>query len=467
MTANYQRLRNKIIESRTRLMSKEPFCAFILMYLQYAVDKDIKNISTNGKCVFFSAKFFEKLYPSEVDFILCHTALHIAFGHLWQPKNTFPETYHHACDMQINSFLHECGFQKDRYPHLGKVYKITELSADSSLLNADDIMDRLPYRLESFSERDKSRFLFDNNIRWEYREDAEKRYEIILKPADDPFAFFIRSFQESEEPNKEGKIGIEIKLDEKGKNTDKSALKTQINENDKKDNETPPENILKSAWKFHLQTAQKIEKQLRRGKGIGTIIESSKRNPGKRTTAKTDWKKEHQSFIREQPYDYSFLPPDRRFSDLNIFLPDFNEKEMAVKNVLFMVDTSGSFSDDMIAMAFSEIEGALEQFNGMLAGKVGFFDTQVHSVTDFSSVSELKNIIPIGGGGTDFCVIFDYIQQELLNDISFLVILTDGYAVFPQNTDHITYPVLWLINNDEIDPPFGKTGRILENNKLY
>ena len=71
-------------------MSKEPFCAFILMYLQYAVDKDIKNISTNGKCVFFSAKFFEKLYPSEVDFILCHTALHIAFGHLWQPKNTFP-----------------------------------------------------------------------------------------------------------------------------------------------------------------------------------------------------------------------------------------------------------------------------------------------------------------------------------------------------------------------------------------
>ena len=41
-----------------------------------------------------------------------------------------------------------------------------------------------------------------------------------------------------------------------------------------------------------------------------------------------------------------------------------------------------------------------------------------------------------------------------------IVILTDGYAPFPKESAAMDIPVLWLINNESIDPPWGKVARI-------
>ena len=80
----------------------------------------------------------------------------------------------------------------------------------------------------------------------------------------------------------------------------------------------------------------------------------------------TDWRTILNDFIQEEVVDYSFAPPDRRFDDSPFFLPDFNGKEDRVEDILFMIDTSGSMSDDMIAAAYSEVKGAIDQFNGKL-----------------------------------------------------------------------------------------------------
>lgn len=82
----------------------------------------------------------------------------------------------------------------------------------------------------------------------------------------------------------------------------------------------------------------------------------------------TDWRRILNDFIQEEINDYSFSPPDRRFEDSPFFLPDFNEKDDVVKDILFMIDTSGSMSDRMITAAYSEVKGALDQFNGKLRG---------------------------------------------------------------------------------------------------
>ena len=42
----------------------------------------------------------------------------------------------------------------------------------------------------------------------------------------------------------------------------------------------------------------------------------------------------------------------------------------------------------------------------------------------------------------------------------FLDSLTDGYAPFPQEKLSMGIPVLWLLNNEEVDPPWGKVARI-------
>ena len=41
-----------------------------------------------------------------------------------------------------------------------------------------------------------------------------------------------------------------------------------------------------------------------------------------------------------------------------------------------------------------------------------------------------------------------------------IIILTDGYAPFPEEEVSLDIPVLWVINNNEVTPPWGKIARI-------
>jgi predicted metal-dependent peptidase len=175
----------------------------------------------------------------------------------------------------------------------------------------------------------------------------------------------------------------------------------------------------------------------------------------------TDWRTILNDFIQEEICDYSFSPPDRRFDESPFFLPDFNEKEETVRKILFMIDTSGSMSDAMITAAFSEVKGAIDQFNGKLRGWLGFFDAAVIEPQPFESEEEFRIIRAYGGGGTDFQIIFEYVAQHMADDPpASIIILTDGYAPFPQEQLAMGIPVLWLLNNEEIEPPWGKVARI-------
>ena len=174
-----------------------------------------------------------------------------------------------------------------------------------------------------------------------------------------------------------------------------------------------------------------------------------------------DWKKLLVDFVQQEVFDYSFSPPDRRFADSGFFLPDFNEKDASVQDILFMIDTSGSIMDTMLGDAYSQIKSAINQFGGKLQGYVGFFDTQVFPPVTFSSVSELESIMPKGNGGTDFYCIFDYLAREKdALSPSCIVIFTDGEAEFPPPDAALDVPVMWLINNDYITAPWGNTVRI-------
>lgn len=41
-----------------------------------------------------------------------------------------------------------------------------------------------------------------------------------------------------------------------------------------------------------------------------------------------------------------------------------------------------------------------------------------------------------------------------------IIILTDGFAPFPDESAAMNIPVLWLLNNEEVEPPWGKVARI-------
>ena len=101
---------------------------------------------------------------------------------------------------------------------------------------------------------------------------------------------------------------------------------------------------------------------------------------------------------------YDFVRNEILFGYNSSDLPDFNERDFVAKEILFWADTSGSVNQDALEAVYAEIRGVIEQFNGKIKGKLGFFDTDVTTPISFENINELEKIIPYGGGGTDFTV---------------------------------------------------------------
>ena len=222
----------------------------------------------------------------------------------------------------------------------------------------------------------------------------------------------------------------------------------------------------RDTWCDRIINTDKIVSSLG-GTGRGLVPLGAKRLIEELKKPRLDWKTILIDFIQEDICDYSFAPPDRRMEDSPFFLPDFNEKDEKVKDILFMIDTSGSMSDDAITECYSEIYGAIQQFNGKLQGMLGFFDAVVVEPVAFEDEDEFKIIRPKGGGGTSFHVIFEYVKEKMEEKLpTSIIILTDGYAPFPNLEDTMDIPVLWIINNEEAEsPPWGKVVRLPQNKK--
>ncbi len=424
-------LRTKIQESRTRLISSNPFFGLLLMYVRFIAVPDMKKMSTNGKCVFFAPGFVDKLYPQELDFILCHQIMHIICGDIWREEDLTGDNYHFACDVHANRLLEKVGFAEERYAHFGSISRsMPGCQLDAANLTQDQLFVMLPYSLYVFDTRTRDRLLLDNDSYWSRKDDLGQSGILIL-----------------DIPEKEDSLRRE----------DESSARTTDGYATKADGFAGT-GTLKQEWQGRAAAAAK-SLQGKGGKtGAGNVPDYLLREVGRLHEPALDWRALLDSFLQEQIADYSFSPPDRRFDDTGFYLPDFNEKEYAARNILFMADTSASIEREDIVTVFSEIKGAIEQFNGKLSGKLGFFDATVKPPVPFEDVQDLMRIIPNGGGGTDFRPIFDYVRcHELEDPPACIVIFTDGDGPYPHKNAAMEIPVLWLLTPEGKKAPWGKS----------
>ena len=174
--------------------------------------------------------------------------------------------------------------------------------------------------------------------------------------------------------------------------------------------------------------------------------------------SKVNWRQLLHDFIQHDSFDYSFLPPDRRFSG-EFILPAFNADEEvgSARDIWVCVDTSASISDEQLADVLQEVQDAIRQTE--LSGAVSFFDGEVTEPESFATVEDFKRSTPKGGGGTNYHVIFQYLQEKLFQELpKAILIFTDGYVwKWPEEAASLNVPVLWLICKDgNTDIPWGQ-----------
>lgn len=172
---------------------------------------------------------------------------------------------------------------------------------------------------------------------------------------------------------------------------------------------------------------------------------------------KISWKQVLHDFIQNIHSDYVFTPPDKRCSG-DLLLPSFQENIYGskIENIWFAVDTSGSISSSAISEAFEEIKDAIEQIDNV-EGYVSFFDCEITEPVPFDSVDDINTMKPVGGGGTSFDIIFECLAEKFEDELpKVIVIITDGYAEFPNESASLGVPIIWLIVGSEVEPPWGE-----------
>lgn len=409
MAVSNERLRScvkRLIKSRMRIITGHGFYGMLLMHMNYAVSDDIKTVRADGKRIIFSPDFLERLRDRELDYVLIHEILHIAFGHYRKRAELDGKLFDRAADIVVNSqILFENRFDAGSITIKG--YGAGEHLAPDG--------------------------------REGYKYTADEVYKMLLD-APEKKAKAVQGGAFGGDKDSEGNTG---------------------SWDDHNGWDAKEEESLSELWDKRCMDAAHSVMGMGPSLKYGAIPASILRRIGNLKKPQIDWKTVLNEFIEEEITDFTFSPPDRRFDDCTFFLPDYNDKEAAVKDILFMVDISGSMKDEMITAVYSEVKGALEQFDGRLKGRLGFFEVNVTKPKEFDSVEDILALKPVGGGGTSFYSIFRYIEKNMTGSLpQCIVILTDGFAEFPEEKYALGIPVLWILCNDRVLPPWGKVARI-------
>lgn len=389
----------RLTEARSMLLKKYPFFGNMVMNLSFGIDEGCGTAYTDMKHIVFDPGFIDRLNNTELEFILMHEVMHCVLKHPMRGRGLIPNLYNIACDIVVNS----------------NILEYMELS--DFVIDGQHVMHLTP--------SDKEGRCFT----------AEEVYTELLSSADQVIMVFDR------EGNVDAKrIGDMDTLDSHG---NWNSLEVDSSLSDIWD-----KRIADYGSKYGYSLV-KIPQSIR------TILEEKEKE------TEINWKEVLRRFVDSyiDISDYSYSPPDRRFSDLDFFLPGENtyQELYGTQDIWFCIDTSGSISAEELTRLYNELKNVIEQCPGT-NGMLSFFDTSITKPVSFSESKDFENIQPTGGGGTNFNVIFKYMYKNMLSHLpKAIVILTDGYAPDVPQEKALGVPVMWILINNKENKPWGET----------
>jgi len=162
---------------------------------------------------------------------------------------------------------------------------------------------------------------------------------------------------------------------------------------------------------------------------------------------KVDWRDELRialdKYFRD---DYVVMPPSKKLLYSGIYLPSNVSQTF---RLVIAVDSSGSIDEVLLNEFLSEVNFLMTLVQNYQI-ELLICDEKIRSHKTFYSGDVLEVDVK-GGGGTDFCPVFHFINENF-DDVKLLLYFTDLDGVFPQNSPD--YEVKWVsVKRKEI--PFG------------
>jgi len=359
--------------------------------------------ATDGQKFYYNSRFIMMLKPKEVEFLVGHEVLHVVYDHMGRRNNRDPQIWNIADDYAVNADLkrHKVG------QFITTVGCLYEQKYDG--LPAEQIYDDLMKNVKKISIEDLIDQMLDDHMDGEDGEDGDG----------------------DGDGDKEGN-GKDGKKPGRGK-------RPQLSQEEK-------DRIRQEVKQAIISAAQSAE--------AGTLPKGVERLIRDTTNPVMPWRELIQtnltSCIRT---DYSWARPSRRSWHMDAIMPGMTPGEEI--DVVVTLDMSGSISNKQAQAFLGEVGGMMQSFDGYKV-HIFCFDTKTYNPQDFSSenMDLIENYEPMGGGGTDFDCIFEYLKENAI-DPKRLIVFTDGYPCGSWG-DKDYCDTTWIIHGDpDPHPPFG------------
>ena len=424
----------KLRKARIRIMTQQPFFASLIMLLKPVEDESIITMGTDSKHLFYAPSFIEKLSVEEIIFIYLHEILHCTLGHIWRQRNKNHMLWNVATDYAINDILKNMSINNFLKMPAGVLYH--EMFAGMSAEAIYDLLLIFQTAAPQIPAKDKHSVVIPDD-------NTQQSGVVVIPDGNTPQGG--SSAMPSGNTQQGGATAMPGGNTPQGGATPYQVTEPQNHNRWKEASDKEWVN-----WQYNTKVA------INNSQSYGDIPEYLTEIIKHLKPAQKDWRVLLNEFIQEEINDFSLMPPDNRF-DGDFFIFSFSDTTEVVKDLLFFVDTSASMEIKDLEACYSEINGAIQQFNRQLQGKLAFFDVIVHEpLYDFENITDIRSIRPVGRGGTWYYAIFDFLEKykDANNPVAGVIIITDGVCTYDEIVPP-DFPVLWVFTTHDNAPPFG------------
>jgi len=434
----YQRM----VAAKTSLLYRHPLFGVLSIALVLVEDTTgiIGTMATDGKHIFYSAKFVNSLSDASCEFAVAHEIYHCIFrhcGHVTESRafDKDMRIWGYATDYVINADLKEANVGKF-ITEIKILYRAEYLGWSSEEVYED--LKKNPEKMNS-NQGDSS----DKNGTPQAGQggsgDApdgphDKHIQVEVIPDED----------EGKQPKVE-QDGSEIKV------------RMTQSEYDK----------LRQSWNEQLQQAAVAHREAQQSRGVGSIPAGMERMLDHLRTPQVNWKDVLRRFVRQvKRRGYSYMKLNKNMFPLGISIPGYR-RMINELDIVVGIDASGSVSEEQLRDFATELLGMLQAFDSYhVLAMCWEFLVMEESVTWITRQNIAKkpmdSLIPFlkvmaGGGGTDPNSCFEWLKRNKMKP-KLLVMFTDG-EIGSNWGDPKYCPTLWIIHNSnkKIKAPFGHT----------
>ncbi|MEM4592492.1 MAG: VWA-like domain-containing protein [Sulfolobales archaeon] len=409
----------KVNDAVLYLMFKEPLLGYFIRHTDIIVDEEEETASTDGIRIYISPHFFERLDTRDAAFVLAHEAMHIILKHIFRTralKRQYGPQVSYIANVAADAIINTA-IQHIATTALPLVY-----------------CESLPQHVYEICQKGAFEELVRELIEMEYSTNIEINSDFRESGDSDEDTGGHCSIgggdKESKKESKQkqsGGNGENEKEDEKTANNAGSG--NGEDEDEMNEKQSGKQNNDVNRKDIEREINDRLVRSYAFAKMAGRVGARIERVIAELLKPQVDWRSLLRKYLQGTNVKRTWSRVSRKLPDTHPGRSLYGKPRAVV-----LIDTSASISQNELIQFMTELKSILGHAAKVV---VVFWDAEVEAVYELRHPSDIKKVVPKGGGGTMIGDALRLVDKQY-RDYEHIVILSDWDIGDIYNTDVIS-----------------------------